>query len=199
MPHSNRSSRLYRYDAWRFVATSPAFAFRFLNLGHRAHSSPDGLRGRYEVHPSPRRVDQTNPHPSAGPRAGSRRHCEPRPASLPPRSAPTSRPRIRRTGTMPSYCSPSPKATNAPAPISPPPRRRIHRHQVPASNSSRSRTKQRAMSSASRSIVIASRSRAEHPRARRRHPRGIGRRLRRRPPTAAPGDRSGRDIAGSAR
>ena len=68
-------------------------------------------------------------------------------------------PRIRRTGSSPS--KPSPKETNAPAPITPTTSPSNSRSCArPSSASSRSRTKQRATSSASRSMVIASRSRA---------------------------------------
>ena len=69
--------------------------------------------------------------------------------------------RSRRTGRRPSYWSPSPKATNAPAPISPTISSSKAPSRSPDSNSSRSSRKQRATSSASRSIVIASRSRLE--------------------------------------
>ncbi len=67
----------------------------------------------------------------------------------------------RRTGNRPSYSRRSPKATNAPAPISPTISPSKAPSRSPDANSSRSSRKHRATSSASRSIVIASRSRLE--------------------------------------
>src|SRR5436309_1703831 len=49
IPHSKRSSKLKRYDAWRLVATSPAAILRLRGLAIVGH--------RVKIDPSPRDVD----------------------------------------------------------------------------------------------------------------------------------------------
>ena len=123
-------------------------------------SPPRARRAADPPYPAARR--SAPPAPAPGRRAGSRRRCACPTSTVPSSLSSHQSPRSRRTGSIPSYCSPLAEGDERAGADQPDHLALEHaRSRSPPPNSSRSSRKQRATSSASRSIIIASRSRVE--------------------------------------
>ena len=136
--------------------------FAFASLGHGAQltSYLGRSTGSRSTRPRGASIRSTRdrdriPEPDRAAAAGAR------PASSPCSLSSHQSPRIRRTGSIPSNCGRRRTRRTRRRRSGRRPRPRTTALRSPPANSSRSSRKQRATSSASRSIVIASRSRAE--------------------------------------